>query len=208
MGVARRAPGPVEAKPARFGTFLPIALRAFAWDWRFGGGEWYEVDRGGGRKSSPGSGARLFRGSYEHAVDAKGRTALPAKFREVMQGKYGGEGTLILAPSADGSPCLRAYPLQEWRATEEKLAAMDEFDPRVDELIRLYVGPSQEVETDKLGRLLVPQALREQIGIAKDVTFVGKLKHFEVWDAETFRNYVNKQRAEGTLPRGLKELAT
>ncbi|WP_373044170.1 division/cell wall cluster transcriptional repressor MraZ [Vulgatibacter sp.] len=148
----------------------------------------------------------MFRGTYEHAVDAKGRTALPAKFREVMQGKYEGESTLMLAPSADGAPCLRAFPMQEWRATEEKLADMDPFDPRVDELIRLYVGPAQDVETDKLGRLLVPQPLREGIGITKDILFVGKLKHFEIWDAETFRSYMDKRRSEGTLTRTLKEL--
>lgn len=149
----------------------------------------------------------MFRGAYEHAVDAKGRTALPAKFREVLQGKYGGEGALMLAPSTDGSPCLRAYPMHEWRATEDKLASMDDFDPRVDELIRLFVGPAQEVETDKLGRLLIPQALRERIGIAKDITFVGKLKHFEIWDAESYRSYENERRSEGTLTRALKELS-
>jgi len=156
----------------------------------------------------------LFRGAYEHTVDAKGRTALPAKFREVLQGKYGGEGTLMLAPSTDGSPCLRAYPMQEWRATEDKLAAMDDFDPRVDELIRLFVGPAIEVELDKLGRVLVPQALRESIGVGRakdapggDVAFVGKLKHFEIWDAATYREYTDKQRSEGKLSRALKELS-
>lgn len=149
----------------------------------------------------------MFRGSYEHAVDAKGRTALPAKFREVLQGKYGGEGTLVLTPAADGAPCLRAYPMAEWRATEEKLASLDDFDPRVDELLRLFVGPAQEVETDKLGRLLVPQPLRERLGIAKEIAFVGKLKHFEIWDAETYRVWTEKQASEGTLPRALKELA-
>lgn len=149
----------------------------------------------------------MFRGTYEHAVDAKGRTALPAKFREVIQGKYGGEGALMLAPSTDGAPCLRAYPMQEWRGTEEKLAAMDDFDPRVDELIRLFVGPALDVEMDKLGRVLIPQSLREELAIAKDLTFVGKLKHFEIWDAETYRAYTTKQRSEGTLSRALKELS-
>ncbi len=138
----------------------------------------------------------MFRGSYEHAVDAKGRTALPAKFREVMQGKYGGEGTLILIPAADGVPCLRAYPLKEWQVTEERLAAMDEFDPKVQELLRFYGGNAHDVETDKLGRLLVPQGLREKFGISKDITFVGKLKHVELWDAETLRNHMNQQGSE------------
>lgn len=155
----------------------------------------------------------MFRGTWEHALDAKGRTALPARFREVLQGKYGGEHTLVLAPPTDGSPCLRAYPLQEWRATEDKLAEMDDFDPRVDELIRLFVGPAVEIELDKLGRVLVPQALRENIGIGRssepqtpDVTFVGKLKHFEIWDARTFRDYSAKKAREGSLSSALGEL--
>src|SRR5690606_15432414 len=124
------------------------------------------------------------------------------------------EGALMLAPSTDGSPCLRAYPMQEWRATEDKLAGLDDFDPRGDELIRLFVGPAIEVELDKVGRVLVPPALRESIGVGRareaggpDVTFVGKLRHCEIWGAATYREYTDKQRSEGKLPRALKELS-
>lgn len=150
----------------------------------------------------------MFRGTYEHGLDAKGRSSLPARFRDVLAGKYGGEGTLMITMSPDNSPCLRAYPMREWQEMEDKLAGQDEFDPRVDLLIRMFVGRSHELETDKLGRLLIPQALREYAGLAKEVSFVGKLKHFEIWDAETFRSYTNQQMAEGGLSRAIKELSS
>ena len=148
----------------------------------------------------------MFRGTYEHAVDAKGRTALPAKFREVLQGKYG-DGALVLAPSPDGAPCLRAYPLQEWVAMEEKLAARGDFDRRIVTLRRFLVGTSHEVDTDKLGRLLVPQPMRERFGLKKDISFVGTTKYFEIWDAETFRNYTQQQMSEGDLLLDIEDLS-
>lgn len=148
----------------------------------------------------------MFRGTYEHGLDPKGRTSLPAKFRDVLAGKYAGEGTLMITGSPDNSPCLRAYPMQEWRALEDKLADQDEFDPRFNVLLRMFVGRAHDLETDKLGRLLIPQGLRESVGLTKDVAFVGKLKHFEIWDAETFRAYTEKQMAEGGLPQAIREL--
>src|SRR5690606_23464916 len=87
------------------------------------GKRWIEADRTDGSRSD------LFRGTFEHAIDAKGRTSLPAKFREVLAGKYGGvEGqTMVIAPSPV-DPCLRAYPMREWEAFEETLAGRGNFD--------------------------------------------------------------------------------
>lgn len=139
----------------------------------------------------------MFRGTFEHAIDAKGRTSLPAKFREVLAGKYGGaEGqTMVLAPSPFDT-CLRAYPMKEWEAFEETLAAKGNFDPKVVAMLRLFVANAHEVPVDKLGRMLLPPSLRELAGLAKDVSFVGALKFVEVWDTERFRQWKHEQSGQ------------
>lgn len=148
----------------------------------------------------------MFRGTHEHAVDAKGRTSLPAKFREVLAEKYGAEQRLMITVSPDGAPCLRAYPVQEWAAIEEKLASASSFDPRVMELVRAFVGGANEVEVDKLGRVLVPQSMREHAGLVKNVAFVGALQHFEIWDSERFRGHRDRLFADRSLATALMEL--
>ncbi|AKU91873.1 division/cell wall cluster transcriptional repressor MraZ [Vulgatibacter incomptus] len=150
----------------------------------------------------------MFRGTFEHAIDAKGRTSLPAKFREVLAAKYGGaEGqTLVVAPSPL-DPCLRAYPMEEWQAVEETLAARGNFDPKLNTLLRLFVGGAHETPVDKLGRMLMAPSLREHGSLTKDVAFVGSLKFIEIWDAEAYRVWKLKQREQvENLARALGDL--
>lgn len=150
----------------------------------------------------------MFRGTFEHAIDAKGRTSLPAKFREVLGSKYAGEGenTLVVTPSPVDA-CLRAYPMQEWTMVEETLAAKGNFDPRINSLLRLFVGGAHETQVDRLGRMLLPASLREHGGLTKDVAFVGSLKFIEIWDTERFRSWKEQQRERAAeLARALGEL--
>jgi len=150
----------------------------------------------------------LFRGTFEHAIDAKGRTSLPAKFREVLAGKYGGvEGqTMVIAPSPVDA-CLRAYPMREWEAFEETLAGRGNFDPKLTALLRLFVGSAHETPVDKLGRMLLAQSLRDHGGLTKDVAFVGSLKFIEIWDTDRFRQWKQQQQEQAQdLARALGEL--
>jgi len=150
----------------------------------------------------------VFRGTFEHAIDAKGRTSLPAKFREVLAGKYGGvEGqTMVVAPSPV-DPCLRAYPMREWESFEEALSTKGNFDPKVTLLLRLFVGSAHETPVDKLGRMLLAPGLREHGGLTKEVSFVGALKYIEVWDTERFQKWKQEQSGQmQELARALGEL--
>lgn len=153
--------------------------------------------------------ATVFRGTFEHAIDAKGRTSLPAKFREVLNAKYGGEAQTIVVTPSPFDACLRAYPLTEWAALEEKLAARGSaFDPNVASLLRLFVGGAQETQVDKLGRLLLAPTLREHAQLTKEVSFVGSLKFVEIWETERFRAWKREQSEQGreALARALGDL--
>ncbi len=119
----------------------------------------------------------MWQGQYEHAMDAKGRTSLPARFRDALAAA--GDDRFVLTSALD--PCLVAYPLAEWRAFEEKLAHLPRFDPNVVKLRRLYVSAAVEVTFDATGRVLVPPTLRAYAGLEKDVVWAGMGRNAELW---------------------------
>ena len=68
----------------------------------------------------------MFRGRYEHTIDAKGRTSVPARYRDALE--RAGERRIVLTSALD--PCLVAYAPPEWAAFEERLGKLPQFDPR------------------------------------------------------------------------------
>jgi MraZ protein len=124
----------------------------------------------------------VFRGRYEHTVDAKGRTSLPARFREQLA--LQSESRLVITTGLD--PCLVAYSLREWEAFEQRLASLPSFDKSVATLKRIYVSGAVECEIDKLGRLLLAPSLRKHGGIEREVLWAGMGKHIELWDTARF----------------------
>jgi MraZ protein len=148
----------------------------------------------------------MFRGRYEHAIDGKGRTSLPSRFREVLAAA--GESRLVITTGLD--PCLVAYPMQEWLAFEERLAKLPQFDAQVAMLRRIYVSGAVECEVDKLGRLLVPQTLRDHAGLERDALWAGMGRHVELWAKDRFEALRNDALADeqkrADMARRLAEL--
>jgi MraZ protein len=132
----------------------------------------------------------VFRGHYEHAIDAKGRTSVPSRFRDQLAADplshAGTSGELRIIVTSGVDPCLLAYPMKEWMAFEEKLASLPKFDPSVVMIRRLYVSSAVEVEVDKLGRLLVPKELRDFAGLEREALWAGMGDHLELWSKERF----------------------
>ncbi len=122
----------------------------------------------------------MFRGVYEHQIDGKGRTSFPAKLRETLVGSY--DDRLILTTALDA--CLHAFPVREWEALEAALAKRNPMEPGVKSLLRLYVAPAQEVQVDKLGRVLVPPSLRAHAQLEREVVWAGMVKVIELWSKD------------------------
>jgi MraZ protein len=148
----------------------------------------------------------VFRGRYEHSIDGKGRTSLPARFREVLAAH--GESRLVVTTGLE--PCCVAYPLREWEAFEERLSRLPSFDPSVAMLKRIYVSGAVECELDKLGRLLLPAPLREHAGLDKELLWAGMGKNIELWDKERFEKLASSALADqakrADMARRLAEL--
>ena len=134
----------------------------------------------------------MFRGVFEHQIDAKGRTSLPAKLRETLIGSY--DERLIVTSALDA--CLHAYPVREWEQLEEALAKRNPMEPGVKTLMRLYVAPAQECPVDKLGRVLIPPQLRTHAGLEKDVVWAGMVKVIELWSADGWKKAQEAARTE------------
>ncbi len=126
----------------------------------------------------------MFRGRYEHAIDAKGRTSVPSRFREVMTAQ--GDSQLVLTTGLES--CLVAYPMAEWLAFEDRLSALPQFDSNVVTLKRIYVSGAVECDVDKVGRLLIPAALRKHAGLKRDALWAGMGSYIELWAKESFED--------------------
>ncbi len=120
----------------------------------------------------------MFRGSFEHSVDSKGRVSVPSKFRDILSERY--DGRLVLTMDLDR--CLTVYPLEEWERLEEKIKSLPTMQKEVKDFMRFFFSSATECELDKQGRILIPPALRERAGINKSVTLVGIINKIEIWD--------------------------
>jgi MraZ protein len=135
----------------------------------------------------------MFRGHFEHAIDAKGRTSLPSRFRDVLASK--GDLRLVVTPSPFDA-CLHLFPMSAWEEFEAKIDALPQFDPHVIRLRRLYVSAAVECEVDKPGRLLVPSHLRDHAKLSKDVLWAGMGRMVELWAKEKWSEVQTLTAAE------------
>lgn len=145
----------------------------------------------------------MFRGRYEHAIDAKGRLQLPAAVRRALKKRDVDE--LILTPHIS-SPCLVAYTPAEWGRFEQRIAALPQFEPSVMALRRLYVGGAMECALDKLGRIVVPPPLRTAAALEQKVFWVGAISTLEIWAVGQWDAHVEAQR-DKVGPEVLQKLA-
>ena len=83
-----------------------------------------------------------FTGVYQHAIDAKGRTSLPSRFREVLSAQ-GADKLFITTDILD--PCLQAYAPGQWTAFTERVAKLSAFDPVVRQLVRTFVAAASPI---------------------------------------------------------------
>ena len=128
----------------------------------------------------------MFRGSFEHTIDGKGRLSIPVKFREVLLGK-GDERLVMTKFTLDGLRCLDVYPLDEWLRLEEDIRKKPKFDEPMLTFQNYYLSGACEGVVDKQGRILIPPLLRQYANLKRDVVLVSALEKFRVWDQEAWK---------------------
>lgn len=148
----------------------------------------------------------MFRGATKVALDAKGRLAIPTRYRERIAAICDGQ----LVATVDKDYCLLIYPFPDWEEIEQKLVALPSFNKQARRLLRLMVGYATEIDIDGHGRILLPRELREFAGLGRQAILLGQGNKFELWDEERW----NKKRdawlsddEEADLPTELESLS-
>lgn len=132
--------------------------------------------------------ASSFRGTHEPKLDAKGRLSIPSEFRRVLASGMDGEDgapMLVLVHPPRMAGRIQAFSLTGMAAKEAEIAAMPAGMPRTLATMH-YTQNSTTLTLDETGRIVLPKALRERIGLPSGgtVRMLGQLERFEIWSAD------------------------
>ena len=137
----------------------------------------------------------MFIGEYTYSIDDKKRLAIPPKFREVLGKKA------VITKGLD--TCLFLYPIKEWEVEAEKLGNLQSS---ARSYTRIMLASARDVEFDALGRILLPEYLKEWAGLGKKVVVTGVYKKIELWDEKKWTEYKEKVEPNmDSIAESLKE---
>lgn len=151
------------------------------------GKKWEKVER----RSNPafaikGKVERMFLGQYDHTVDDKGRMTIPVRYRDLLQ-----DGAFVTIGFDRNLMVLTAASFDKVR---EQISMMSLTDNTARQLRRLMFSNADRVEVDRAGRVLIPQYLRDAVGLTGTAIVVGVGDYFEIWAPEHW----NKQNEQLT----------
>ena len=141
----------------------------------------------------------MFIGEYSHTIDNKRRLAIPSKFRRELGKKA------VITRGLDN--CLFVFPEEEWGVLAKKLGTLPLGQSDARGFIRLMLAGAMDVSLDGLGRILVPDYLREYASLKKQVVVTGVFNRLEVWDETLWKQYKGRSEKEiGNMAERLGEL--
>ena len=141
----------------------------------------------------------MFIGEYSYTIDQKKRLAVPAKFRKELGKKA------IITRGIDN--CLVIYTDKEWKKMVEKLENLPTAQVDARSFVRIMLSGAVDVDLDKLGRVLIPDYLKEYAGLEKEIAILGISNKIEIWNSDKWKSYKQKTEKEvGSMAERLKEL--
>ena len=126
----------------------------------------------------------MFTGEFQHTLDAKGRVIMPSRLRDGLGERF------VITRGLDH--CLFVYPVAEWTRLEQKLSQQPFTKSDARAFNRFFFSGAMEVESDKQGRVLIPQYLRDYAGIEKEVMVIGVADGLEIWNEASLKEYFGK----------------
>lgn len=141
----------------------------------------------------------MFIGEYQYLIDEKKRVSIPPKFRKEIGKKA------VITRGLDG--CLFLYSLSEWKKLAEKLGKLPLGQADARGFQRIMLSGAMEVSIDNLGRILIPDYLKDYAKLKKKVVVVGLYNHIELWDEIRWKQYQAKSEKEvGDMAERLSQL--
>lgn len=127
----------------------------------------------------------VFKGTYAHRIDPKGRLPVPAVFRRILA--ESGSGTVVVTLF---DQCLAVYSADEWSRLESQVAALPPFSRPVRTLARLLFSRAMSCPLDVQGRILLPSALRAAAKLGREAVVAGVLNRFEIWEPAAWSEFL------------------
>jgi MraZ protein len=138
-------------------------------------------------------------GQYNYNLDPKKRLTIPPKFRSVLS-----KGA-ILTRGIDG--CLFLYPQKQWNELAEKLSKLPLSQANARSFARVMIAGAMDVKLDSLGRILIPDYLKDYAELDKKVVIAGLYDRIEIWNEENWQKYGATTGIQvENIAEGLKEL--
>ncbi len=125
----------------------------------------------------------MFSGAYEHTIDEKGRTVIPARIRNRL-----GE-SFVITRGLHG--CLWIFPAARWSEVQQSLTPKSLLDVQSIKLERYFLGAATESETDRQGRFTIPQMLMDHANIkpGDSIWIVGLTEKVEIWGSTAWEEF-------------------
>ena len=136
----------------------------------------------------------MFRGISSVTMDAKGRMALPSRYRDTVA--VASDGRVVVTIDMRES-CLLLYPLTEWEQVQDRLESLSNINPQARLLQRLLIGHATDLDLDAAGRLLLPAMLRDFAHLQKKLVLVGQGNKIEIWSADHWQRRLDLWLEEG-----------
>lgn len=127
-------------------------------------------------------------GEYKHTIDEKKRISLPSKFRKQVGKK------IIITRGLD--KCLFLYSPAQWKEISRKIGELGLGQADRRGLNRFMLAGATEVSVDSVGRILIPEYLKDFANIKTKVVFAGVYNRIEIWDEDQWNQYTDKVMKE------------
>lgn len=141
----------------------------------------------------------MFIGEFTYTIDQKKRIAIPSKFRNELGKKA------VITRGLDN--CLAVYPMVEWRKLTKKLENLPNSQTDARGFARIMLSGAVDAMLDKLGRILIPDYLKNYAAFEKNVVIIGISNRIEIWDEKKWQEYRQKTEREiGDMASRLQQL--
>ncbi len=124
-------------------------------------------------------------GNHRNRLDAKGRVSIPAPFRTTLRTRAEKAGltgsSLVLRPSHK-YPCIEGWPEPQFEELATQLHEISLFSQEHDDLAGSLYAEAFQTESDKEGRIVLPDYLTAHAGVTDALMFMGLGRMFQIWE--------------------------
>ncbi len=145
----------------------------------------------------------LFLSNFTNKIDSKGRISVPAAFRQaICDQKFLG----VVVYESFINQSIEGCGIDRITQLSDSIDDLDPFSETRDAFATAILGGSVQLSFDGDGRIILPNSLIEFANLKDTATFVGKGKTFEIWQPESFANYMKEAKEKARQNRGLLRL--